>query len=194
MAKELKARCQTTRSDSQLLFNQILGEYQAHRLHMNTYLKKAKDMLSQFDRYTIKQVPREKNSNADALAKLASARDAETLNVVPIKFLAMQSITNAMDDIVGKYSLTIGNLFNSDCTVTDDPDGNHNSPMLIDKEETWMTPFMKYLSEGVLPSEQSSSRKTLYQVPCYIIQDNRLYRRGHSMSLLRCVTKEEAQT
>ncbi|XP_062080775.1 uncharacterized protein LOC133785570 [Humulus lupulus] len=52
-------------------------------------------MIAQFDRYTIKQVPREQNCNVDALTRLASARDAETVNVIPIEFLAVPRINFA---------------------------------------------------------------------------------------------------
>ena len=55
-------------------------------------MNKTKDLLAQFEEYTIKLVPQEQNSNADALAKLASAKDAETLNIVPVEYLAEPSI------------------------------------------------------------------------------------------------------
>lgn len=57
------------------MVNQILGEYQALGFKMMAYLSKVKDFLAQFDRYSIQQVSREKNSNADALAKLASTKE-----------------------------------------------------------------------------------------------------------------------
>lgn len=59
---------------------------------MAAYLDKAKSLLAQFAEYTIKLVPQEQNSNADALAKLASARDADTLNIVPVEYLPQPSI------------------------------------------------------------------------------------------------------
>ena len=59
---------------------------------MVAYLNKTNDLLAQFEEYTIKLVPREQNSNADALAKLASAKDAKTLNIVPVEYLAEPSI------------------------------------------------------------------------------------------------------
>ena len=79
-------------SDSQLVVNQVMGEYQARGLKMVAYLNKTKDLLAQFDKYTLQQVPRDQNSNADALAKLASAKDANTLNIVPVEQLSMPSI------------------------------------------------------------------------------------------------------
>ena len=60
---------------------------------MVQYLNKVKDLLVQFKRYSITQVPREQNANFDALAKFASAKYVNTLNVVPVKYLAERSIT-----------------------------------------------------------------------------------------------------
>ena len=77
---------------------------------MAAYLNKVKSLLAQFAEYTIKLVSREQNSNADALAKLASARDADTLNIVPVEYLAQPSIdeTEAMSiDIADTWMTSI---------------------------------------------------------------------------------------
>ena len=46
-------------SDSQLVVNQVLGEYQARGLKMVAYLNKTKDLLAQFEKYTLQQIPRD---------------------------------------------------------------------------------------------------------------------------------------
>ena len=50
-----------------------------------------------------------------------------------------------------------------------------------------MTPIMEYLTTGRLLEERKDTRKILYQAPRYVIVDGILYRRGHSLPLLRCV-------
>ncbi|KAK1591797.1 hypothetical protein Q3G72_013850 [Acer saccharum] len=60
-------------SDSQVVVNQVLDEYQARDESMITYLELAKELLGRFKEYRIVHVPREENEQADALAKLASA-------------------------------------------------------------------------------------------------------------------------
>ena len=65
---------------------------------------------------------------------------------------------------------------------------------MIDTRPTWMTPIMEYLTMGKLPEERKDERKILYQAPRYVIVDGTLYRRGHSLPLLRCVLPEEAKT
>ena len=59
---------------------------------MASYLAKAKDQLSLFSAASIKVFPRTKNSNTDALAKLASTWDVNLLDVVSVEFLAKLSI------------------------------------------------------------------------------------------------------
>ena len=59
---------------------------------MAAYLQKAKDLLSEFSSFKIQRVLREQNTQADALAPLASTKDAELLEVVPVEFLNEPSI------------------------------------------------------------------------------------------------------
>ena len=59
---------------------------------MMAYLSKVKDSLTQFDRYSVQQVPREKNSNADVLAKLASTKETESLDIIHVEHLSNPSI------------------------------------------------------------------------------------------------------
>ena len=65
-------------SDSQLIVNQILGEFQARGERLTTYLKKTKLLLNQLNHYLIKHIPREENQEADELAKQASMKDDTT--------------------------------------------------------------------------------------------------------------------
>ncbi|KAK0607172.1 hypothetical protein LWI29_010695 [Acer saccharum] len=67
-------------SNSQVIVNQVLDEYQARDENMIAYLKLAKVLLGRFKEYMIIQIPREENGQADALAKLAST----TINIWPI--------------------------------------------------------------------------------------------------------------
>ena len=95
---------------------------------MVAYLNKTKDLLAQFKKFTLQQIPRDQNSNADALAKLASAKDADTLNIVPVERLSEPSIR-----------------------------ANETS-MEIRMEDTWMAPYLEYLTKGVLPTDRNKAR------------------------------------
>ena len=59
-------------SDSQLVVKQIEDSYEARGEKMILYLKKVQELLKKFLRVQVKHVPRVENSQADALAKLAT--------------------------------------------------------------------------------------------------------------------------
>ena len=60
-------------SDSQLVVNQMKGEFEAKDPIMSKYLEKSKAMVARLDYFNIHHVPREKNSRADTLSRLATA-------------------------------------------------------------------------------------------------------------------------
>ena len=73
-------------------------------------------------------MPREKNSNADALAKLASTKETESLGIIPVEHLS-------------------------------DPSIKGEETQVIQAIDTRMTPIIKYLKEGSLPSDKNEARK-----------------------------------
>jgi len=101
--------------------------------------------------HTIRHIPREENTDADALAKLASTDEAQALGLVLVETLMHPSIDEP------------------DCVV-----------MQIDEENSWMTPIRDYLEKGELPKERKAARKLTRTVSRYLIQDGVLYRRGFS--------------
>lgn len=62
---------------------------------MERYLRKAKELPSQFKDYIVHKVPRSENLNADALARLASAYETEVPRSVPVEMLSEPSIERA---------------------------------------------------------------------------------------------------
>ena len=62
------------------------------------------------------------------------------------------------------------------------------------EQESWMTPITEYLLNGSLPKNSKERKKLLRKASRYIVQDGQLYRRGFSMPLLRCVSREESKT
>ena len=79
-------------NDSQLVTNQLSGDYQARDDRMASYLAHAKELLSRFERTEIRQVGRESNSHADALTSLASAVEASNRRTVEVETLCKPSI------------------------------------------------------------------------------------------------------
>ncbi|XP_060970947.1 uncharacterized protein LOC115703840 [Cannabis sativa] len=163
LAKELKARHLDIYSDSQLVVNQVLGEYMARGEKMMAYLSKIQDLLAQLEGYTIQQIPREENATADALARLATSEKIDKASLVPIEYLLEPSIRTKEE------------------------------VLLLDTTQSWMTPIAAYLEQGTLPTNKNEAKKTRRKATRYLIIDGVMYRRGYSMPLLRCVHQDQAQ-
>ena len=59
-------------TDSLLLANQVLGKYRTRNEKLKPYLGKARQLIAQLVRFDIRYVPRERNREADKLAKKAA--------------------------------------------------------------------------------------------------------------------------
>ena len=148
---------------SQLIVNQVNDIYQERGKKMATYLEKAKELLGSISVVSVEVVPRSKNANAYALAKLSSTRDVELLDTVLVEFLAEPNIKQRPE------------------------------MMELEQEPSWMDPIIVYLKNDKLPKNKMEARVLRLKAACYVIYDDKLYRRGHSMPLLNCVVPSEAE-
>ena len=55
-----------------------------------------------------------------------------------------------------------------------------------------MDPLVKYLKNGVLPTNKNEARSIRFRTARYIIYDDKLYKHELLAPLIRCVTNEEA--
>ncbi|NLC77948.1 MAG: ribonuclease HI family protein [Clostridia bacterium] len=67
-AAALKAREVLLYTDSELVVKQIKGEYRVKNEGLKPLYRKAKELIQQFDLFTIVHIPREQNKVADGLA------------------------------------------------------------------------------------------------------------------------------
>ncbi|XP_057745072.1 uncharacterized protein LOC130962933 [Arachis stenosperma] len=77
LAAEVGAKRLEVCSDSQVVTSQVNGSYQAKDPLLQKYLEKVKSMNQKFDEVTVQHVPRERNTRADLLSKLASTKPGE---------------------------------------------------------------------------------------------------------------------
>ena len=133
LAKEMRAEQLRIYSDSQLVINQVNGDYQAKSENMVTYLKKARGQLMTFKWYRIEQVPITKNVKADSLARLASGLEDGTLGRVPIETLVEPSTKESVNHVM--------------CT---------------DPSPSWIYPIFDFLAEGKVPEDKNEARRIRY--------------------------------
>ncbi|XP_015964818.1 uncharacterized protein LOC107488572 [Arachis duranensis] len=77
LAAEVGARRLEICSDSQVVTSQVNGSYQAKDPLLQKYLEKVKSLSQKFEEVTVQHVPRERNTRADLLSKLASTKPGE---------------------------------------------------------------------------------------------------------------------
>ncbi|XP_024018099.1 uncharacterized protein K02A2.6-like [Morus notabilis] len=138
---------------------QALADFLAEFSHRPTYTPSEETEIARWKLY----IPRAENANADALAKLASSKDADTLGVVPIEELERPTIEERAE----AFSV---------------PEG-----------EDWITPLIRYLMDAQLPNSKNEARRIRYRAARYLLYDGLLYRRGYSTPLQRCLDDAEAQ-
>ncbi|XP_062103781.1 uncharacterized protein LOC133814891 [Humulus lupulus] len=120
-------------SDSQLVVFQVKGEYQARGPKMATYLERVRGCLGQLVGYSIEEIPRERNTHADALAKLASTKDGNILESVLVEYLSRPSIIDS--DVL----------------------------MISILKESWVDPIVSYLKDGALPTDKREAQRLVYK-------------------------------
>ncbi|KAI5316374.1 hypothetical protein L3X38_036081 [Prunus dulcis] len=159
LAKELTIKRLAIYSDSQLITNQASSEYMAKHPRMIQYLDKVQGLLKEFPTFTIQQVPRAKNTHADALASLGSALDTQFRRSIPVEHLDRPSIEE-MEPI---------------------------DSMQIDEDPSWQDSIIDYLVNGNLPTDKSEVRKVQQKAARYYMQGDKLIRRSYFGPHLTCI-------
>ncbi|XP_012839245.1 PREDICTED: uncharacterized protein LOC105959647 [Erythranthe guttata] len=143
---------------TQLVVNQVLGVYEAKEDTMTKYLALTHALLSKFESYEIKQVPRSNNIHADKLARLGSS---------------MASI--------GSRKVTL--LTSPQPVITSPTEVQYTE----DDEPCKFTPILKYLKKGELPMDPTKARKLKTRAARFVIVGEELYKRGFSFPYLKCL-------
>ncbi|KAJ9552762.1 hypothetical protein OSB04_016807 [Centaurea solstitialis] len=149
------------RSDSLLVVNQINGDFQAKDSKMMVYLEIAKESIARFEKFSIEQIPRDMNVQADALANLGSAFNEPTLENIPIIHLMTSSI-EAKEKV-----------------------------QMVEEVYNWSLDIWNCLKYDRLPDDKMEARKTKTKASRYTIFGGRLYRKSTSGLILRCITSQK---
>ncbi|XP_060974557.1 uncharacterized protein LOC133039666 [Cannabis sativa] len=162
LALEMKIEYLQALSDSQIVVCQVNGEYLARGGRLVKYLAIVCELMQKFKKVIVSRILRARNSHADALARLASTREAELLDVISIDVLAHPTINQ---EVIMEIDTT--------------------------QEVTWMTPIVAYLEKGILPDDKVEAKKLRQRAARYVMYDKRLYRRSFSQPLLKCIDGED---
>ena len=127
---------------------------------MLKYYHIAKSLI---DNFKMHYIPRESNTRADLLSKLARTKKAEHLKTIIQETLQ----TPTIDDV--------------------------EEIMVSEKEEpNWMTPYKNFLIRGVLPPNEHKARHLKWKANYYVILDGELFKRELTTPLLKCLNSQQA--
>uniref|UniRef100_A0A2N9GJY6 Integrase catalytic domain-containing protein n=1 Tax=Fagus sylvatica TaxID=28930 RepID=A0A2N9GJY6_FAGSY len=121
----------TIHCDSQLIVNQLTGEYMAKDERMIAYLELAKNFLKSFHKFNIERVGREHNGHADSLAGLASSVALDFRRTITVGVQDFPSIAEKGQDNICQIETSL----------------------------SWMDPILDYLLKDILPSDQKEAAK-----------------------------------
>ncbi|XP_071729045.1 uncharacterized protein [Rutidosis leptorrhynchoides] len=158
LAKSTDVRQLTAYFDSQLVANQLNGNFEATDTSMQKYLELTKALTNTFASFKIKQIPRNRNKKANALSKLA--------------YLLYDHFTKkVMVEVLERKSTEEDTLMATIKT----------------EEECWMTPFIKYVTDGTLSEDKLQACRIRMRAPMYNFKNGILYRKSFTEPYLRCV-------
>ncbi|XP_024157071.1 uncharacterized protein LOC112164937 [Rosa chinensis] len=153
IARELGVQHLSIFSDSQLVVNQVSGNFEAKEPHMSSYQALARVLVQRFTSYIFTQIPRAENDKADALAKLASTSPSPTYGATKVEILEKPSTSKTVSEI-----------------------------FTVDHTASWMDPILKYMVDGLAPDDKVEARRLQLRSARYTIMNGKLYRRGRSQN------------
>ena len=166
LPKEMGAQSLLAKSDSLLVTGQVTGEYQAKDPHMAAYLGYVQVLKGSFAVFELVHVPRDHNARADLLAKLASlGKGGKQRTVIQETLKTPRTFTT--DNMVGVHqvntsrgrarshqSLTKETLRTPRVSIYSTMEEEEVMQVCqVGRGETWMTPYKRYLVDGMLPLE-----------------------------------------
>ena len=93
LAKEMKVESLDIYNDSMIVVEQVKGGFQWNGIQTDAYIQLCRRLMGCFLKEVhLERIPREFNANADALAKLASQKEALHLGVIPLETLKRPSV------------------------------------------------------------------------------------------------------
>ncbi|XP_074277469.1 uncharacterized protein LOC141601102 [Silene latifolia] len=134
------------------------------------YLDVAKELTLIFATFNIKQIPKDQNAEADALATLGATFKAEAVSIIPIVHVLEPAILKSEQEAGVLYSTS---------SEEDTPD--------------WRKPYQDWLQNDILPADKKEVRSFRMKASRFILIGGVLFRKSLAGPYLRCLDREESQ-
>jgi len=194
LTREMGARSLMAKTDSLLVTGQVTGEFQAKDQQIAAYLEYVQTLRTSFTEFELVHVPREQNARADLLAKLASSNKGgrqrtviqETLKV-PRAFVTDNQVLQVYKarerTSIGHRSLTQETLRAPRVRARTVRTDSVMEFCAAGRADTWITPYQRYLADGVLPLDPSEAKRVKKSSSKFTLIDGDLFRFGFT---IRC--------
>ncbi|XP_026419519.1 uncharacterized protein LOC113315458 [Papaver somniferum] len=198
--KQLEAKNVKLRTDSMLVVNHFLGTYRAKEERMALYLDHMRELVNEFDQFSIGQRPQLENSHADTLAYQFSAVDTDTTCFVLVDFQELPSISEnhfvlALEHASeGEWVTTSAqeDIENTDSNMDVDSPVIDDSDNPAENVSDWCQPYIRYLTTSELPEDEKLASKVKNNAWIYSMIEGQLYHKHVALEpFLRCVSAEE---
>ncbi|KAJ0433317.1 putative nucleotidyltransferase, Ribonuclease H [Helianthus annuus] len=174
IAKDMGVKYLKVYVDSLLITNHFNGSYAVKGEKLTKYLEIVKELALSFVSFSLTQVPREDNTEADALANLGSSlKIPEDISIPIIHILAPA--------IESQVAMEI----EEDTAVIPSEEAQSYAG-------SWVSPIMKYLQDGEIPMGENP-RAFRIKVSQFAILNNVLYKRSLAGPYLRCIEDPEIE-
>ncbi|XP_074336719.1 uncharacterized protein LOC141673890 [Apium graveolens] len=130
---------------------------------MAEYLRVIKGILTQFDEWYAKHVPREENTTADALSQFASSEIENYLRI--IYFQVWKTPTIHVINLIAPVGVT----------------------------RCWIDPIKTHLETGWIPDDAQEARKLSVRALRYSLIEGLLYQRSFVIPYVKCLRPLEAE-
>ncbi|XP_077222026.1 uncharacterized protein LOC143855860 [Tasmannia lanceolata] len=73
------------------------------------------------------------------------------------------------------------------------PSVERKEVLQLSEEPSWMDPIIRYLKDGIIPSDRKGARRLVAKAAHYILDGQKLYKRSFSWPLLKCLRTSAAE-
>ena len=157
------------------------------------YLDKCLEIISSFDEFVIRHLPREENGQANALAQQASGYNIRKGKFNIRKLMQMIAELQFLDELVKLVDATgltaQTGLTGPETGLTDQIAENTDSAMKKAEDQDWRVPINSYLKDPSRGAERNIRRAAFK----YVLIDDELYRRTAEDLLLKCLDSDQAK-
>ena len=178
--------------DSLLVVQQVSKVCQCYNGSLNVYLRKCLDIISSFDEFIIKHIPREENEKANTLAQQTSGYNVtkKYFNIrKPMQTKAEFLVLDTPVRPVGDTGLTGPETGLTDDAAASSDSAKKDDSIVSAEAQDWRVPLMLYLRDPGRGAERNIRRLAFK----YVLIDDELYRRTAEDLLLKCLDSDQAK-